>query len=107
MFLSTNCYSIFPSLLPGFSMWHFVINFPDPASVYVSVNILNLFFNFQDQTDYRKADKDAYSQLASALDDANFDAISIEDTHRRNDVQLFSKFKKMKVSTCLMHGRPI
>ena len=46
-----------------------------------------------------KADKGAYLQIASKLDHAGFDAISIEDTHRRNDLELFQAFKKTKVNT--------
>ena len=51
----------------------------------------------QDQTDYKKADKDAYMKLANKLDNAGFDALSIEDAHRRNDPYLFKAFKKLTV----------
>jgi len=50
-----------------------------------------------DSTDYPKADKDAYLQVADALDKASIDAVSLEDTHRRNNLELFSKFKNTTV----------
>ena len=49
-----------------------------------------------------KADKDAYLRLASKLDDAGFDALSMEDKHRRNDPELFLCFKKLKVSSVFL-----
>ena len=52
----------------------------------------------QDQTDYEKADQDAYLKLSKELDNASFDAISIEDAHRRNDPKLFQAFRKKKVN---------
>jgi len=47
-----------------------------------------------DETDYPKAETDAYLRVAEALDNSCIDAISLEDTHRRNDLELFSKFTK-------------
>ncbi|XP_072178257.1 5-methyltetrahydropteroyltriglutamate--homocysteine methyltransferase-like [Diadema setosum] len=52
---------------------------------------------YLDQKDYQKADKDAYIKLADKLDCAGFDQISIEDTHRRNDLALFDRFKKTTI----------
>ncbi|XP_030850694.1 uncharacterized protein LOC115918019 [Strongylocentrotus purpuratus] len=52
---------------------------------------------YLDQTDYPKADKDAYFVVADKLDQAGFDEISLEDAHRRNDLSLFDHFKKTKV----------
>ena len=46
-----------------------------------------------------KADKGAYLEIASKLDHAGFDAISIEDTHRRNEQKLFQTFKETKVNS--------
>lgn len=46
-----------------------------------------------------KADKEAYLKLSGKLDSADFDALSIEDAHRRNDPQLFKVFKKKKVNS--------
>merc|ERR1719220_1838854 len=52
---------------------------------------------FVDQTDYMKADNDAYRQIAPALDESNVDAVSIEDAWCTNDLSLLSSFKKTKV----------
>ena len=37
------------------------------------------------------------------MDNAGFDAFSIEDTHRRNDSALFQAFKKTKVIQTSLH----
>ena len=37
-------------------------------------------------------------KLSGKLDNASFDALSIEDAHRRNDPELFKAFKKKKVN---------
>ncbi|XP_070568126.1 5-methyltetrahydropteroyltriglutamate--homocysteine methyltransferase-like isoform X2 [Ptychodera flava] len=50
-----------------------------------------------DQTDYLKADRQVYFRLADQLDNAGFDAISIEDAHQHNDLKLLEQFKKSKV----------
>ncbi|XP_041463418.1 5-methyltetrahydropteroyltriglutamate--homocysteine methyltransferase-like isoform X2 [Lytechinus variegatus] len=52
---------------------------------------------YLDQTDYPKADKDAYFMIADKLDQAGFDEVSLEDAHRRNDLSLFDHFKKSKI----------
>ena len=48
-------------------------------------------------TDYPKADRQAYFDLAGPLDDALVDAVSIEDAHRHNDLALLEKFKETTV----------
>ena len=48
--------------------------------------------SFLDETDYHKADPQAYFDLAEALDVAPIDQISIEDAHRPNDLALLEKF---------------
>ena len=45
-----------------------------------------------DETDYRKADREAYFQLAPALEASTVDAISIEDAHRHNALTLLERF---------------
>lgn len=50
-----------------------------------------------DSEDYQKAAPDAYMQLASALDEADIDAVSLEDGHRHNDLMLFECFKNTTV----------
>ena len=49
------------------------------------------------EDDVYKADPNVYFDLAPALDNANFDAVSIEDAHRNNDLQLLELFKRKKV----------
>ena len=41
-------------------------------------------------------------KLASVLDEANIDAIAIEDKHRRNSAELFKAFKNIKVATAVV-----
>ncbi|XP_038058304.1 5-methyltetrahydropteroyltriglutamate--homocysteine methyltransferase-like [Patiria miniata] len=53
--------------------------------------------NYLDQTDYHKADPQGYFHIADKIDQAGFDEISIEDTHRRNDLSLLAHFKRSKV----------
>lgn len=68
-----------------------------PDYVTKTVHICCGYPHHLDQIDYQKADQDAYFKLASALDQAGFDEISIEDAHRRNDPKLFGHFKKTKI----------
>jgi len=46
-----------------------------------------------DSTNYVKAPPSAYSFLATALDEAAIDAVSIEDAHRPNDLSLLELFE--------------
>jgi 5-methyltetrahydropteroyltriglutamate--homocysteine methyltransferase len=48
-----------------------------------------------DNPDYPKADHAVYHQLVEALD-GKIDALSIEDCHWKNDLELFAKFHKTK-----------
>eukprot|EP00794_Sanderia_malayensis_P017627 gene17627-19381_t len=68
-----------------------------PDDVFKTVHACCGYPQYLDQTDYEKADKDAYLKVATAIDNSNIDAFSLEDTHRRNDPKLFSMFKKIKV----------
>ncbi|XP_057304905.1 5-methyltetrahydropteroyltriglutamate--homocysteine methyltransferase-like [Hydractinia symbiolongicarpus] len=52
---------------------------------------------YLDQTDYQKADQDAYMKVADALDQIGLDMISLEDAHRRNSMELFKKFKNTTI----------
>lgn len=45
-----------------------------------------------DDENYPKASPESYHTLALTLDDAAFDALSIEDAHRHNDLGLFELF---------------
>ena len=49
--------------------------------------------NFLDETDYHKADPQAYFSLAQALDDSSIEQVSIEDAHRHNDLSLLDLFQ--------------
>lgn len=50
-----------------------------------------------DCDDYPKADPGSYFRLASALDEAEIDAVSIEDAHRPNDLVLLERFSRTTV----------
>ena len=50
-----------------------------------------------DDEDYRKADPDSYFRLAAAIDSADFDQVSIEDAHCRNDLALLEHFGRKTV----------
>ena len=64
-----------------------------PAQVNKVVHICCGYPDGLDLPDYPKADPAAYFSLAEALDAAAFDAVSIEDAHRPNDLRLFEKFR--------------
>ncbi len=50
-----------------------------------------------DDPDPPKADRQSYFVLADALDQAGVDAVSIEDAHRYNDLELLERFGHTKV----------
>ena len=50
-----------------------------------------------DETDYVKADPEAYLRLARAVDASIVDAVSIEDAHRHNDLSLLDAFANTTV----------
>jgi 5-methyltetrahydropteroyltriglutamate--homocysteine methyltransferase len=50
-----------------------------------------------DNDDYPKADPTVYPRLATPLDEAQIDALSIEDAYRHNHLTLLEKFKKSTV----------
>jgi 5-methyltetrahydropteroyltriglutamate--homocysteine methyltransferase len=50
-----------------------------------------------DAENYPKAPQSAYLELAPVLDEAEFDAVSIEDAHRPNDLGLLERFARSKV----------
>jgi 5-methyltetrahydropteroyltriglutamate--homocysteine methyltransferase len=50
-----------------------------------------------DAEDYPKAPNEAYFELASVLDEAAIDAVSIEDAHRPNDLALLERFARKKI----------
>jgi 5-methyltetrahydropteroyltriglutamate--homocysteine methyltransferase len=50
-----------------------------------------------DAEDYPKAPQSAYAELAPVLDEAEVDAVSIEDAHRPNDLGLLEHFARTNV----------
>jgi 5-methyltetrahydropteroyltriglutamate--homocysteine methyltransferase len=50
-----------------------------------------------DAEDYPKAPQSAYLELAPVLDEAEVDAVSIEDAYRPNDLGLLERFARAKV----------
>ena len=50
-----------------------------------------------DETDYVKADPEAYRRLAGAVEASIIDAVSIEDAHRHNDLALLDAFARTTV----------
>ncbi|MCK5275136.1 MAG: 5-methyltetrahydropteroyltriglutamate--homocysteine methyltransferase, partial [Alphaproteobacteria bacterium] len=50
-----------------------------------------------DNPDYPKADRDAYLQIADAIEASAIQAISLEDAHRHNDLSLLERFKTTTV----------
>lgn len=50
-----------------------------------------------DDRDYHKADPNCYFELAAAIERSSVQQISIEDTHRRNDLSLLEQFQSTTV----------
>jgi 5-methyltetrahydropteroyltriglutamate--homocysteine methyltransferase len=50
-----------------------------------------------DAEDYPKAPESAYLELAPVLDEADVDAVSIEDAHRPSDLALLERFARTRV----------
>ncbi len=50
-----------------------------------------------DDQHYLKADPNSYQRLATALDCANIDQVSLEDAHRHNDLALLDQFQNTTV----------
>ncbi|XP_074652062.1 5-methyltetrahydropteroyltriglutamate--homocysteine methyltransferase-like [Tubulanus polymorphus] len=50
-----------------------------------------------DDDDYPRADRNVYKLLADRVDQSCFDAVSLEDAHQHNDLDLFDHFKNVKV----------
>lgn len=65
-----------------------------PAEVTKYVHMCCGYPNKLDDTDYPKADPQAYFDLAEALNRSSVDAISIEDAHRHNDLSLLDLFTR-------------
>lgn len=68
-----------------------------PKSVTRVVHMCCGYPDHLDDTDYKKADPDSYHRLASTIEDAAFDQISIEDAHCCNDLNLLDKLHNKTV----------
>jgi methionine synthase II (cobalamin-independent) len=68
-----------------------------PKSVTRVVHMCCGYPDHLDDSDYKKADPDSYHRLASAIDEAAFDQISIEDAHCCNDLNLLDKLSTKTV----------
>ncbi|MEE2775101.1 MAG: cobalamin-independent methionine synthase II family protein [Pseudomonadota bacterium] len=68
-----------------------------PSEVTRVVHMCCGYPNALDSSTYKKADKDAYFQIADAIEDSTINEVSIEDAHRNNDLSLLERFKKTKV----------
>jgi len=68
-----------------------------PKSVTRVVHMCCGYPDHLDDHDYKKADPDSYHRLATSIDEAAFDQISIEDAHCCNDLGLLDKFQSKTV----------
>jgi len=69
-----------------------------PKDVEKTVHICCGYPGHLDQTEYLKADVNAYFRLAPAIDASEqVDVVSLEDAWRKNDLSLLGHFKKTKV----------
>ncbi len=68
-----------------------------PAGVTRCVHICCGYPDRLDREDYPKAPREAYFRLAPALDAAAVDAVSIEDAHRHNELELLERFTRTTV----------
>ena len=68
-----------------------------PNSVTRIVHMCCGYPDYLDDVDYQKADPNSYHRLASAIDSAAFDQISIEDAHCCNELDLLEKFQSKTV----------
>jgi len=68
-----------------------------PESVTRTVHMCCGYPDKLDNESYPKADLQAYSQLADAVEYSSIDAVSVEDAHRHNDLRLLEQFHKTTV----------
>ena len=53
--------------------------------------------NSLDSDGYKKADTDAYDKIADLIDQSSLNEVSLEDSHRHNELTLLEKFKNTKI----------
>ena len=68
-----------------------------PPEVTRVVHMCCGFPNALDSENYKKADPNAYFQIANTIEDSCIEEISLEDAHRHNDLSLLEIFEKTKV----------
>ncbi len=68
-----------------------------PDSVTRTVHMCCGYPDALDSADFTKADINAYSQIASAVEDSSIQAVSLEDAHRHNDLSLLEQYKTTTV----------
>ncbi|MCF6275292.1 MAG: cobalamin-independent methionine synthase II family protein [Robiginitomaculum sp.] len=68
-----------------------------PKSVTRVVHMCCGYPDHLDDDDYKKADPDSYHRLSTAIDEAAFDQVSIEDAHCCNDLNLLGKLPNKTV----------
>ncbi|MFT5111265.1 MAG: 5-methyltetrahydropteroyltriglutamate--homocysteine methyltransferase [Parasphingorhabdus sp.] len=68
-----------------------------PAHVMKTVHMCCGYPDRLDHPNYPKADPDAYFQIADAIDASCIDAVSLEDAHRPNPLELLERFKNTTV----------
>ena len=68
-----------------------------PNNVSTTIHICCGYPKYMDQSDYLKADKDAYLCIAPSLAQTSFTAISIEDAHNHNDFEKLLPLFKDKI----------
>ena len=68
-----------------------------PAQVTRTVHMCCGYPDRLDNPDYPKAAREAYFQLAAAIESSSIMAVSIEDAHRHNDLSLLEPFQTTRV----------
>jgi 5-methyltetrahydropteroyltriglutamate--homocysteine methyltransferase len=68
-----------------------------PKDVMRTMHMCCGYPNSLDNPDYPKAPKESYFDLADAVDRSSVMAVSLEDTHRRNDLALLERFASTTV----------
>jgi 5-methyltetrahydropteroyltriglutamate--homocysteine methyltransferase len=68
-----------------------------PESVVRTVHMCCGYPNELDNPNYPKADKNAYIEIADAIESSSINAISLEDAHRHNDLELLRRFRDTTV----------
>ncbi len=68
-----------------------------PADVVRTMHMCCGYPDALDNSDYPKAPKESYFELAEAVDGSSITAVSLEDAHRRNDLALLERFASTTV----------